>query len=286
MSILSHNAIREFDPNRIFVTRKMIADARKRAKTVYDCNGLLSVDSDPKTAKSNASGQGYYTAILYLAPHRIGGFNVCPQAGQCTKICLHEAGNPVYQRAKNAARIARKTLFFKERFTFFVLLFAEIRSFVAKCKKLGLQPCIRLNGTSDIVWESVAPWIFTFFPDVVFYDYTKISKRVRAGYKLPPNYTLTFSRDSQDNEADCHEAIANGFNVAICFDVQRTKALPEKWFGIEVIDGDKTDLRFLDRRGVVVGLRAKGPAKLTPEDRKSDDYSQSKLFTVPPFSVA
>ena len=37
--------------------------------------------------------------------------------------------------------------------------------------------------------------------------------------------------------------------------------LPATWYGYRVIDGDKHDYRFLDERGVVVGLRAKGEAK-------------------------
>ena len=37
--------------------------------------------------------------------------------------------------------------------------------------------------------------------------------------------------------------------------------LPETWNGRPVIDGDLSDLRFLDSRGVIVGLKAKGSAR-------------------------
>ena len=37
--------------------------------------------------------------------------------------------------------------------------------------------------------------------------------------------------------------------------------LPTHWNGFPVINGDENDLRFLDPKGVVVGLKAKGKAK-------------------------
>jgi len=46
-------------------------------------------------------------------------------------------------------------------------------------------------------------------------------------------------------------------NVAVVF---RNKILPETYLGYKVINGDKTDLRFLDEKGVIVGLYAKGKA--------------------------
>ena len=51
-------------------------------------------------------------------------------------------------------------------------------------------------------------------------------------------------------------------NVAVVF---RDK-IPKSYKGYEVIDGDDSDLRFLDKfksweTGGIVGLKAKGPAK-------------------------
>jgi hypothetical protein len=37
--------------------------------------------------------------------------------------------------------------------------------------------------------------------------------------------------------------------------------LPQTYLGKQVVDGDATDLRFLDPRGVIVGLKAKGKGK-------------------------
>jgi hypothetical protein len=237
-------------------TQKTIREIKALAKQ-YGFGYLLSVDSDPKTAKSNKAGVGYFTAIVYLAPAMESGYQVCASAKECIVGCLHKAGNPIYFPAKEKARIARTRFFFEHRAEFYALLRHEIQAFVRKCNRLGLSPAIRLNGTSDIVWERVAPWLFDEFADVTFYDYTKHVKRLRSEWRMPSNYSLTFSRQAS-NEGEIASIIQAFGNVAVVF---RSKALPQFWHGIPVINGDKTDLRFLDPKGVIVGLSAKGPAK-------------------------
>ncbi|ESZ33842.1 hypothetical protein X733_13620 [Mesorhizobium sp. L2C067A000] len=183
------------------------------------------------------------------------------------------------------ARIAKTQRYFKSRETFMADLVKDIAAFVRYCAKKGVKPAVRLNGTSDIQWEVAHPCtrqgvtytsIFAAFPEVQFYDYTKVYKR--AYRALPSNYSLTLSY-SAANEAYANAVIdtANetGANVAI---VYRTKALRNQFvedgahylgrvgFGLramkrEVIDGDETDMRFTDKLGVIVGLYAKGPAK-------------------------
>lgn len=243
------------------MTRKQIAADRKFAKQV-GVNRLLSYNSDPKTIKSNQSGKGYLTAILYLAPAKLSGYQVCASATTgCIGGCLHSAGNPVYFQAKQKARIARTRFFFEHRETFQTLLTVEIRAFIKKCEKAGLKPAIRLNGTSDIVWEKVCPWIFEEFPEVHFYDYTKHVKRFAANWQLPANYDLTLSR-SEDNEIEVLGVLdANPTaKVSVVFSTGRTKALPSIWAGYIVGDADKDDLRFLDTARIA-GLRAKGKAR-------------------------
>jgi hypothetical protein len=230
----------------------------KREAKQYGFGYLLSVNSDPKTAKSNKANKGFYTAILYLAPAKLSGYQVCASAKECIEGCLHTAGNPVYLPAKEKARIARTRFFFERRPEFYALLAKEIRAFIRKCEKLGLKPAIRLNGTSDIVWEKVAPWIFTEFSEVVFYDYTKHSKRMAMTWEKPSNYYLTFSRQLSNHD-DALRIARGGQNIAVVF---RTKKLPQFWNGFAVINGDETDLRFLDPfGGYIVGLSAKGKAK-------------------------
>ena len=131
--------------------------------------------------------------------------------------------------------------------------------------KQGMTPVFRLNGTSDLAWEkyevrrdgTVYPNIFAAFPEVQFYDYTKILGRKVAHI---PNYHLTFSA-ADGNDADVLKAIASGMNVATVFGLKKTEPMPETYNGRTVFNGDESDLRFLDPKGVVVGLYAKGRAK-------------------------
>ena len=73
--------------------------------------------------------------------------------------------------------------------------------------------------------------------------------------KLPANYHLTFSKKEDNGEA-VDQVISKGGNVAVVF-----KQIPSAWKDRKVVDGDLSDLRFLDGKGVIVGLKAKGKAK-------------------------
>jgi hypothetical protein len=133
---------------------------------------------------------------------------------------------------------------------------------VRKAKKNNLTPCIRLNGTSDIRWENIRAKngknIFEIFPNVIFYDYTKDFKRTKALSGHWSNYHLTFSiTESKRNQKEAFKLLDKGVNVAVVFN----GIIPNKFKDNEVINGDKHDLRFLDKKGVVVGLTAKGDAK-------------------------
>jgi hypothetical protein len=147
-------------------------------------------------------------------------------------------------------------MFFGARGAFMTQLYLDIAKAIKFAKKQGLTPVFRLNGTSDLSWEKyeVAGYknIFEAFPTVQFYDYTKVLGRKVAGIN---NYHLTFSA-ADGNDADVAGAIAQGMNVTVVFD-----KLPETYMGKTVFDADDTDLRFLDPRGVVLGLKAKGRAK-------------------------
>lgn len=109
---------------------------------------------------------------------------------------------------------------------------------------------IRLNVFSDIMWERVAPEIFSSFPRTQFYDYTKHFKRMSK--PRPPNYHLTFSL-SENNEEKARQVLLAGFNISAVVD--RTDGT---LWGYPIIDGDEHDLRFLDPTPCVVGLKAKG----------------------------
>ena len=216
---------------------------------------LLTV-GNPKLMKGEK--KGYLSFVLHLAPADLSGKEVCPKrTAGCTSSCLNTAGRGgIFKKGDHTnaiqqARIRRTKMFFENRPQFFSDLISDIQSAIRYAAKRGLTPAIRLNGTSDIAWEKYD--IIQSFPDVQFYDYTKVRGRKVSHLK---NYHLTFSR-AESNEMDARLAASAGMNVAVVF----KKELPPTYFGKTVVNGDETDLRFLDPRGVIVGLKAKGKAK-------------------------
>lgn len=218
---------------------------------------LTAPTAQAKMAKSAKDGK-YLPYILHLAPFTLSGYNTCPMATKgCAAACLNTAGMGVFSNVQDA-RIAKTKMFYENRQAFFDQLIKEIASAERKAIREGKQLTMRLNGTSDIQWELYRmhdkKTIFELFPNVQFYDYTKISKRDPNPF---PNYTLTFSA-ADGNDDHVLLAISKGMNVAAVF---RGDTLPRVWHSRKVIDGDIDDLRFRDARGVIVGLRAKGKAK-------------------------
>ena len=206
---------------------------------------------NPKTSKGESLG--WLTGILHLAPGSLSGFNVCPMASAgCLAACLNCAGRGAMDLIQRA-RIAKTVRWFEDRPAFIVDLYRDVEALVRKAKREGLRPCVRLNGTSDIPWERVLPQVFTDFPAVQFYDYTKRPGR----WELPSNYHLTFSR-SETNGREARHELEHGHNVAVVFDLIPASLA---YKGFPIFEGDDSDLRFLDPPGHIIGLTAKGPAK-------------------------
>ena len=212
-----------------------------------------------KIAKSQKSGKGVFTIILHLAPGNNSGYEVCSHASAgCRAGCLYTAGRGGCDRTKTA-RIKRTRRYYEHPEHFRAQLVADIHKLVYLCEENRLQPAVRLNGTSDIPWETEFPELFTMFPHVQFYDYTKNPDRLTLAHDLPNNYHLTFSR-SEDNQALSLQILESGrANVAVVFQGE----LPEFWNGYPVYDAEQDDLRFLDpiQGGAVAGLAVKGKAR-------------------------
>lgn len=221
---------------------------------MYGAN-LLTIEN-AKTVKGETLG--YLTGILYLAPWKesipYGGGNLCPMASEgCGTACLFSSGRGRFDSVRDA-RIKKTIYFYKERENFMNDLRKSINRIIRKAKKLGLTPAIRLNGTSDFAWHKTG--IMQEFPEIQFYDYTKVVNRIFE--KLPSNYHLTFSR-SESNDSHVSKVVSeSNNNVAVVFS---TKELPSEYLGRKVINGDEHDLRFLDDKNSIVGLKAKGKAK-------------------------
>jgi hypothetical protein len=220
---------------------------------------LLSI-GNPKILKGMK--QGYMTYILHLAPADVSGYNTCPKAtAGCKTACLNTAGRGgMFKKGETTnviqqARIRKTKFFFEDRENFLATLKDDIRKAIKQSEKKGLIPVFRLNGTSDIAWEKYG--VIQEFPNVQFYDYTKILGRKVNGLA---NYQLTFSA-ADGNDLDVRRAIKEGYNVATVFGIKKSQPMPETYEGMPVFNGDDSDLRFLDPKGVVVGLYAKGKAK-------------------------
>ena len=155
------------------------------------------------------------------------------------------------------ARMAKTLAFLANRKEFASQLKADIAFVKRKASKTGMTPCIRLNGTSDLPWHNVEG-IMQDNLDVQFYDYTPNPFRMMEYLRgeLPANYHLTFSR-KEDNDGWVETILDKGGNVAVVF----SGSLPASYKGKPVINGDESDLRFLDGKNVVVGLKAKGKGK-------------------------
>ena len=226
---------------------------------------LLST-GNPKILKGLK--QGFNTYILHLAPANLSGYETCAKrTAGCTSACLNTAGRGgMFKKGETTnaiqnARIRKTKMFFEQRQDFMLDLKKDIELAIKQSKKLGLIPVFRLNGTSDLAWEKydMIPGqnVFECFPDIQFYDYTKILGRKVKGIA---NYHLTFSA-ADGNDADVYRAIAEGYNIATVFGLKKTEPMPETYLGRTVFNGDESDLRFLDPKGVIVGLYAKGKAK-------------------------
>ena len=202
--------------------------------------------------------KGFRTFGIHLAPATLSGHNACFWASKgCTMACLNTAGRGMMKNVQKA-RINKTKFFFQDHVGFMKQLIKEINSAIKSSVKKELTPVFRLNLTSDIPWEGVryeGKNIFEHFPNHQFYDYSK--GKTRFVKNKVSNYHLTYSRSEETELEEIKELVSKGHNVAVVF---RGK-LPKTWEGMQVVDGDDTDLRFLDPKGVIVGLVEKGLAK-------------------------
>ena len=243
-------------------------------------NQLLSINSDYKTSKGTK--KGYITGSLYLSPANESGKNFCSSASAgCIASCLNTAGRGAFNSVQ-LARYNKSRYFIENKKGFMFDLVKSIIRLKIKAKNKSLIPVVRLNGTSDLLWEQIKIHttdllndkyilnnidkmnitafgitnIFHLFNDITFYDYTKHNIKIRKKALKIQNYHLTFSR-SENNENQAISYLVNGLNSAFVF----SGKIPKKYKGFKVFNGDDTDLRFLDPKNAIIGLLAKGSAK-------------------------
>jgi hypothetical protein len=219
--------------------------------------------TNAKLSKS-PDGSKFLVAGLSIAPHGIGGSNVCEGATiGCKSACnLWFAGLTVMSTVRNAM-IKRKEFLQTDSPAFYDQLRNEIRAHIKKANKLGLRPLLRLNVASDLNWSH----IIREFPEVTFYDYSKVF--TRAVENNLPNYHITYSRSEKTPEEQLQTILDASRNIAVVFNVKyhpQTKTLgelPDTFMGRKVVDGDLHDFRLpeVDGKGVVIGIRLKGGTK-------------------------
>jgi hypothetical protein len=239
---------------------------------------LFSVDTNPKTVKGQRLG--FRTAVLYMAPARLSGVNLCPMAhiAQCEAPCLNTAGNPAYAHTKEKGRLNKAHYFLRDRNGFLNQMVREVFRFAVAAMRDSFTPLVRPNGTTDIRWEresftleertvrllalpegmvgTSVPNIMSLFPWIQWYDYTKIANRK----DIPSNYDLTFSYSGVEAfGVHVARARAAGMRIAVVF--RDRKTIPSSFLGMTCVDGDDTDIRHLDPQGVIVALYAKGRAR-------------------------
>lgn len=216
---------------------------------------LLTVNGNAKIEKGNNLSDKFWACIMHLRPINT---KICPfqNIAKCKAVCLDNSGLARVYPTVHKARDRKTKLFLDDRETFMQQLYSDIEKFIRACDRKGKKPAIRLNGTSDIQWETIkvdGTHVFDKFPEVQFYDYTKIPNRKVEGIS---NYHLTWSY-SEANEKYAKYFDSIPYNTAVVF----RKDLPKTFKGVKVIDGDKSDMRFLDESNSIVGLIAKAEAK-------------------------
>lgn len=209
----------------------------------------------------------------------------CPQSAICEGLCLGETsgqnllygGVGEFRSGPRLSQYLKTEALMMSPSDFGVLVANEIDSFAKSMKKKGYQPAIRLNVTSDIP-PKVFEGIITAFPDIMFYDYTKLGSNTIA-----PNHHLTYSStgasqivegqkipNQYTNWDKMVQRMLGGQNVAMAF-TSRTDMpsfIQDEKTGntFEVFNGDNYDARFLDPKtedgkGLVIGLTNKDKSK-------------------------
>ena len=214
-------------------------------------SSMLSIGSDSKTAKGQKFD--YLTGIVYLIPSS----TICPASklAACFEPCLVSSGLASVYKTVNESRLNKTKIFEQFPHVFYELVRRDIVKLQKKAEREGLSYCVRMNGTSDINHNA----FIESMPHVQFYDYTKMYTRTSL-----PNYHLTFSYSGANKSylKYVKKAVNNGLNIAVVFS---DKKHPSEFLGLPVINGDDTDLRFLDykleEKQAVVALYAKGKAK-------------------------
>ena len=255
----------------------------------YGISYLGSVAQSKKMKLSYENGTMTY--CVYLAPADMSGYNVCPNSKYCREFCLNGSGqNKCDELARgvegskiNQSRIKKTRMFHEHKADFMHLLIHEIKKYKKQAESKGMGFSVRLNGTSDLSPlayrdPETGKNILELFPDVQFYDYTKVPTRIKLMQQYP-NYDLTLSYNGY-NWDECEQFLNEGGKVAVVFFDEK---LPKSYHGFPIVDGNAYDMRYLDPAKHIIGLHYHKVAG----DYYIDEKDGRRKFRVPntPFVV-
>lgn len=256
-----------------------------------------------KRNKARKRGKRYLSCILHLSPHKLSGFNVCPQAHGCAMVCVNYNGkgqleNGAFEHADSskrrwlignishclrhsvhAARIAKTRLLYLAPELWAELFAQDMERFSAYAAHRGFHVSCRSNGTSDIAFETMRfarfgnRTIYEAYPATDYYDYTKLflrARRAATDSNWPANYDLTFSRD-ETNDKQAHRVLELGGRVAL---VVRSHAMRKLWGGPLAHAGNKL-LRRLVRTQQLAGYSGYRLVNADAHDERQRDPKPS-----------
>jgi len=241
------------------IDMKLVFSSLAQAKKDSGFTYLGKVNNGSKHYKAFKYGELVYT--IYLSPGNMSGYEVCAgRTAECTALCLNESGHNRMDAKRNhinRSRIGKTQMFFENHEFFSRWVIRDINAGIAKAKKMGFKFSVRINNTSDISPEliyikenGIKKNILELFPDIQFYDYTKVQGRLRLMNKYD-NYDLTYSYNGSNMET-CMQLLKSGIKVAMVFE-----KVPTEFNGFKVINGDLYDMRYKDEPGTIIGLKFK-----------------------------
>ena len=279
--------------------REMAKDAKTVLRQSHNIEKLFGANS--KLEKTNIGEYGLTyngkkvmsTGLGFASAQKINDMQratTCPQSGICEDLCLGETsgqnllygGDGQFRSGPRLSQYLKTEALVVNPEAFAIAFIKQITAFRKAALDLDYHPAIRLNVTSDFnpkMFEAV----INMFPDVTFYDYTKLDTK-----PIAPNHHLTYSStgatqlvngeiivnkfSNWDRMVD--KILAGGKNVAMAFTSRSSmpKFVQDERTGktFEVWNGDEYDARFLDPVredgvGLIIGLTNKDNTT-KPED--------------------
>lgn len=203
---------------------------------------------------------GYVTGVQYLpAAERIPGGHTCSHSelADCAGPCLIKSGHMALPGAVEA-RADRLKLFMRDPALWFEIFKRECATLKRRADSIGFKRAGRCNGTTDIDWTRVlfdGKTVFQRIKGIRWYDYTK-NPNLAENY-LRAGICVTFSWYKKAESARVLDLLDRGINVAITYRDEVPDIQEIGGRRIPVLNGDAHDLRFLDRKHHIVGLKYK-----------------------------